>query len=45
MPSESSFRFSDGIFAPFVYKALKFLYTQTHSEQNKYPVNTRRKGG
>ncbi|MCL6045799.1 hypothetical protein M5Z51_09035, partial [Neisseria meningitidis] len=28
MPSESHFRRSDGIFAPFVYKPLKSLYTQ-----------------
>ncbi|HFC8547831.1 TPA: hypothetical protein ACFRG8_001987 [Neisseria lactamica] len=45
MPSESPFRFSDGIFAPFAYKTLKFLHTQTHSKKNKYPANTRREGG
>ncbi|OUC28398.1 hypothetical protein BC465_00205 [Neisseria meningitidis] len=28
MPSESHFRRSDGIFAPFVYKPLKSIYTQ-----------------
>ncbi|ENS9272421.1 hypothetical protein EG305_08660, partial [Neisseria gonorrhoeae] len=27
MPSESHFRRSDGIFAPFVYKPLKSIYT------------------
>ncbi|EEG33806.1 hypothetical protein NEIFLAOT_01130 [Neisseria flavescens NRL30031/H210] len=32
MPSESPFRFSDGIFAPFVYKSLKSLYTHTCSK-------------
>ncbi|WP_425168885.1 hypothetical protein, partial [Neisseria meningitidis] len=35
MPSESHFRRSDGIFAPFVYKPLKSIYTQTRSKQNK----------
>ena len=32
MPSESPFRFSDGIFAPFIYKSLKSLYTQSRSK-------------
>ncbi|WP_199904140.1 hypothetical protein [Neisseria polysaccharea] len=38
MPSESPSCHSDGIFAPFVYKPVKSLYTQTHSKPNKYFV-------
>lgn len=38
MPSESPFRRSDGIFAHFVYKSLKSLYTQNPFNIKQTPL-------